>query len=254
MRYTSAEFIAFPVALTVIGVVVFLSWLVLRNRGEFAKRIPFVIVTLALLGLEITKQVLRIAEFGPYNRYHLPFHYCSYFIIWFGIASFTWGRVRQVGIIASFVTVFLFMIGFFLEPREIIGDASANMLSNYYAFHSFLFHFLVIQFFALIIAFDLFRPNHKLFAVALGLHIGVLALSLLMAHLFDANFASMLHGQGSLGLIQEAWGRVWLTILMFVVVMLADSLVYFGVGVPYYHVRQRLSNRSESVRPVQMSD
>ena len=111
MNYTKAELVVLSVSLLVIiGISVALRC-VLKNKSEKAKQIPFFVITIILLVLEVIKQVLAMQ--GGYSIGALPMHFCSTYFVWFSLANFTKGKLRTAMQTVAFVATIYFVLLFF---------------------------------------------------------------------------------------------------------------------------------------------
>ncbi|MCL2846145.1 MAG: NUDIX domain-containing protein [Firmicutes bacterium] len=228
MEHTRDDLIVFGVATGIIIALAFIMGLALRRRGATAKNVPLIIITLTLIALEIVKQFRAITADGDYNNFNLPFHFSSYFILFFALASFTRGRLRQFGLILSFVSSFVFIISFYLFPHAILGaTATIYMFENWNAMHSILYHFLIVAFFAFMVALRLFRPNIRLFLLGLVLYTLLGLLSWGMAYVFDTNFANMQTAFSALYNTQQDLGEIWWPIALIVAILLVNTVTYF---------------------------
>lgn len=237
--WTTADAIAIPISVAICVALGVLAYFLLRNRPRVYKQIPLMLTVGVMIVLEIIKITRHLVIADEFNSRYLPFHMSSYFMVWFSLAAFGWGRVRQVGMTASFITSFGFLFGFFYQPSWIIGGASANLFNNWGAFHSFVYHLMFIQFLIFIIALDLFRPKIKYFLFVLPLIFGLLSISLVMAHVLQVNYFNLLYGTGPFAYISENWGQWVLVVILFALSLAAGCLAFFAFGIPYELVRQR---------------
>lgn len=65
----------------------------LGGKPEQIRMIPFQIIAVLLVALEVGKQGLSLAR--GYDLYHLPFHFCSLFIFALPAMAFYRGEKRQ---------------------------------------------------------------------------------------------------------------------------------------------------------------
>lgn len=133
---------------------------ILIKKEEKVRLIPLKIIAILLIVLEIGKQITSISQ--GYNLYHLPFHFCSLFILFIPLAAFYSGKWRKS--IFSFTTVisstlFAFML---VCPSNAYSDECfSGFFSDFLDFHTIVFHSLVVFEFLLIVALDLYQPNTK---------------------------------------------------------------------------------------------
>ena len=75
-KWSSSDKIAIPIMLGCIILVSVALFFILRNKNEKIKRIPFKIISLSLIILEVVKQIYFISK-GTYTANHIPAHFCS---------------------------------------------------------------------------------------------------------------------------------------------------------------------------------
>lgn len=145
-------------AMAVMAAVSVLLGRLLKNRSHEARLIPIQIITVILLLLEVGKQVLSFRE--GYDLYHIPLHFCSLFIFVMPAMAFYKGKhghaVRTVamGLCAS---VFLMMA---VYPSLIYSDQNVReFFTDFFSFHTVLFHNLVVLLFMLMLSLRLYEPE-----------------------------------------------------------------------------------------------
>ena len=100
--------------------------ILLKNKPDKVRMIPFHVISAVLLGLEVMKQAVSV--YRGYDLYHLPFHFCSLFIFVMPLMSLYQGKHRQaIRAIAAALcsSVFLMMA---IYPSLIY---SASDIENY---------------------------------------------------------------------------------------------------------------------------
>ena len=238
--YSEMDLIVFPITLASMLALSFLVWLFLRKRSYCVKRVPFILLFAIIIILEVIKQYREITNPEGYNLFSLPFHISSYYMLWMGLASLCKGKIRDIGMIASFILGFVMMCALLIEPHGIFAySTTANLFTSFNAFHTFFYNFLIVQFFFFIIALDTFHPRFKAviyFTIAFVLLLG---LSLTMALLLDTNFANMLRGVGTVGDIEQTIGIYWLRASFFALAVFAPTILYFLLALPYDYIRNR---------------
>lgn len=190
MNYTKDEILVLAVALAVmiLTAVLFRFWL--KNKSEKVRQIPFLIITILIVVLEVVKQIRTIIT--GYDMWTFPMHFCSTYFIWFSLANFTKGKfssaMKTVAIVASFYLVALF----YINPVSIIGDACKNIFYSFNTFHTFLFHHLVIFYFILSIALKQvkFEKSHVYYWLVSMLIYYCTAN--IFAHVFQVNYMNIL--------------------------------------------------------------
>lgn len=189
-NYGKAELIVLPSMLVGIVIVAIVLGLLLKNKSEKVKNIPFILITVSLIVMEIIKQVKRF-EAG-YDYWSIPLHYCSMFMLWFSLATFGKGKVKRFGRSISFSSLILFWVAFYVSPISIIGHSSANVFGSFSNFHTFAYHHLMTLFGLLLITLKLNKPSFKhnwFIGIAYTIFFAV---SVVASVKLDTNFTSLL--------------------------------------------------------------
>lgn len=155
------------------------------------RMIPFQVLTVVLLLIEVGKQVLSLK--GGYDLYHLPFHFCSLFIFVLPVASFYNGKHRdKVWNVCSAIcaSVFLLMM---IYPALIYSSGNIKeYFSNFFSFHTVTFHNIVIFEFFLIIALKLHKTEFKKGLVPVIIFMTVFSVvAAVMSQILKTNYANM---------------------------------------------------------------
>jgi hypothetical protein len=133
----------------------FLSSKPLRTR-----MIPFQVLSLILVLLEIGKQTLSFRR--GYDLYHIPLHFCSLFIFMLPLASFYRGKYQQkvqaitCGLCASVTALMLIYPNLIYSAGNVQG-----FFTDFFDFHTVAFHNLVVLAFLLIVGLNLYAPGQK---------------------------------------------------------------------------------------------
>lgn len=162
----------------------------LGGKPEQIRMIPFQIIAVLLVALEVGKQGLSLAR--GYDLYHLPFHFCSLFIFALPAMAFYRGEKRQTvrGIAAALcAALFLLML---IYPNLIYsGGNIREFFTDYFSFHTVAFHNLVMLAFVLMVALRIHIPAPKGEAKAVVLSTVVFCVvSATMAQLLKTNYAN----------------------------------------------------------------
>lgn len=147
-------------ALAVMILITVVLRVAIGGKSLKVRMIPFQILACIILVLEIGKQAVSLSQ--GYDLYHLPFHFCSLFIFMLPIMAFYKGKhmqkVRAVTA-ALCAAVFLMML---IYPNLIYSAWDiTHFFSDYMAFHTVLFHNIVMLAFVLIVALELHTPVQK---------------------------------------------------------------------------------------------
>jgi hypothetical protein len=130
------------------------------GKSQKVRMLPLQILACIILIFEIGKQAVSFSR--GYDLYHLPFHFCSLFIFALPVMAFYRGKhtekVRAVTA-ALCAAVFLMML---IYPNLIYSAWDVtHFFSDYMAFHTVLFHNIVMFAFVLIVALGLHTPGQK---------------------------------------------------------------------------------------------
>lgn len=144
---------------TVVMVVVALILRKLLGGREWKIRmIPFQVLAVIMVLLEIGKQVISVIN--GYDLYHLLFHFCSLVVIMIPVMAFYRGKHQQKvnAITASLLaSVVLLML---IYPALIYSEGNIQAyFGDFFSFHTVTFHNLALLAFFLVIALDLYTPT-----------------------------------------------------------------------------------------------
>ena len=162
--------------------------LTIGKKDRKIRMIPFQILSCLLVVLEIGKQALSI--YRGYDLYDLPFHFCSIQIFMPAIMSFYRGKYEKtVGCITTATLAAIFLLTA-VYPNLIYSDQAVHeFTTNFFSFHTVVFHNVVMFMFVLIPALNLHEPDPKGEPKKILLFILVFCvISASMAHLLQTNF------------------------------------------------------------------
>ncbi len=157
-NYSISQRTIMPIALLVMILISIGLRFLLKNKSDNVKNIPLTVIAFMLLGLEIGKQVYYIF-FVEYITYALPFHFCT-LVIFVIIFTQIFGKKLNAffkPIAFSFSGLVTFML--YIAPTSLIGNSLDNLFLNYYTFHTFAFHHLVVLYFILTICLGTYSPK-----------------------------------------------------------------------------------------------
>lgn len=189
--YSKYDLIYLPIAFVVMLIITTASYFLLRRRGENIKRIPFIIIAALMLSLEVYKQIENF-KLESLNLYWLPLHYCSLFFLFIPLAEFTRGRFREYFKAVSFSAALTVSIFFYIAPQCILGRSTELMIGEFYHFHSFLFHNLIILYVMLSIALGSYRYRRGDFLRVFLLFFGYCIIAIPMSHILNTNYCNFL--------------------------------------------------------------
>ena len=133
-------------------------WLI--NKDKKIKMIPVHIITILLIGLEITKQIKSIIN--GYKLNDLPLYYCSLFLYIYLALSLYKGKHRD-SITIQAVVAGLTLLGVMVIMPSIVYSEGAikNMFHDFDDFHTVAYHNIVLLGTFIIISLKLFNFNFK---------------------------------------------------------------------------------------------
>ncbi len=222
--WTEFDGIVLPIALLV---VIFLSvgtFLLTRNKSECIKRIPLIVISSIMLGLEVVKQIINIVD--GYSFWSIPLHFCSLFLYFFPLASFFTGKIAKFGRAMSFIIATLFALLFYINPDSIIGSSCENIFASFSSFHTFTYHHLILLFYLIMLLEKLYIPSKSDFLYAFLGITGYAVIAIPMAHMLDTNFCNIL--SNNIAFIEEIRlqvGQVAYTTLFYLTGVVGAELI-----------------------------
>lgn len=166
----------------------------LKDKEDKIKNLPFQIITVFILIIEIIKQILSFDN-GVYDTYALPFHYCSLFLYLLPLHSFYKGKYKELVERAMFIcgTSLLFMM--LVVPTVIYGESAiSEFMKNYSATHTVVFHNVVSFYVMLMIAFKTHTFNLKKDAIVSAIFLSIyFVIATILSYSFDVNFHNIKH-------------------------------------------------------------
>lgn len=227
ITYTKSEAIVLPIMLFAILTISALLGYFLRNKSEKIRGIPLIVIAAVLLALELTKQ-LRAIITNTYTGWTIPLHFCSFFMVWFPLAQFTTGKVKQVGMACSFATSAMMTCLFYIGPRGIINDSCSNVFASFSSFHTFTFHHLVILYLFCFLSLRVYKPQKSDFLWASILFSCWAILTGTMAHVLNVNFTNALYSNiPFMESFRVTCGQIPYTIMMYTLGLGALNLILF---------------------------
>ena len=191
-EWTYADKRVLPIALLLVIDLTLAIYLIFRKKSDKIKNIPLIVITAIMLIMEVAKQSISIKQ--GYNLWHVPLHFCSLFIYWFPLMAFLKdGKVKRFGTTMSFASAMSVFLCFYLSPGGILGtNNTANIFTNFFAFHTFVYHHLIFLYLFVGLSLNMFKLNKYCFAhVVIGISLyGVVALS--FAYILNTNYCNLL--------------------------------------------------------------
>lgn len=160
----------------------------LGNKPHHIRMIPFKIITVILLLLEVGKQVVSFSR--GYDLYVIPLHFCSLVLFTMPAMAFYNGKYAPtVRAITAAVCAAIFLLTAIYPQLIYDGSCVDRYFTDFMDFHTVTFHNLVMFAFLLIPALDLHDAPSKKDPKAVALFIlGYCAISAPIAQILKVNF------------------------------------------------------------------
>lgn len=228
MGYTKAERIVLPIAFLIMLLISLLLRLLLLDKSDKIKRIPFLVVTSVMVVGELVKQI-RGMIIG-YDLWWIPLHFCSTFFVWFSLAEFTSGEFARRMKSVAFLTTLCLFVAMYISPRAILGSACENIFSSFSSAHSFFFHQLAI--FYLLLSLALNRVNIRridayYWITCMSVYFTV---AVIFAYALNTNYFSLLYFPLRwLDAFRIAYGQIPYNLMQACVLIFAPTSIVFLV-------------------------
>ena len=165
----------------------------LINKSYEVRMIPVKIIAVIILVIEIVKQIVSASR--GYNLYHLPLHFCSIFVYFLPIMAFYRGKGEKYLRSTTCAAMLALFIGMLIIPGVIYSpNRISTFFTDYLAFHTVVFHNIVILAFFLTLALELHKPRgdrREMLFVAIFGSVFV-AIAATASHLLQTNFSNFL--------------------------------------------------------------
>lgn len=226
-------------AVFVVVAIFFGKWL--RKQSEKVRFLPFQIIAVVLLVLEVAKQICS-ASGGEYDMYSLPFHYCSLFLYLLPVHAFYKGKGAQTLRAVTFAccaSLFLFML---VMPTVVYSDEKIQTFgTSFMSFHTVVFHHLVCFYFLLMLTAKTYdvQPKRDLKAMSLFFG-GYVTVAAILAYTLKVNFHNLY--RCNLAPVEEirvamvenmgwAGSLIWVLIIFVLTILFAFLAYYATVGI-----------------------
>ena len=215
-----------------------------------AQSIPFMVITLALIAGEVVKQIISYKQEGGYDFWHLPLHFCSTYFLWFALAEFSFGRMRQTMQNIAFVATLYLCFGFYIFPTGVLGESCEHVFESYFTAHTFFYHHLVILYMMLSIAFKRFAPKAIDALVWVVCFSAYFAVAAVCAYRFEQNFFNILNSE-SLSIFEPIRLHVGQVIynagLAFVLLFFGSTILLVSSWIRKRHLQEEEASVEELV-------
>lgn len=188
LNWSKNQVTVLPITLTFILIITFLSYIYFNKSKH--KETPLKTITLIIVILEIMKQVINIST--EFSAYALPFHYCSLFVFFFPLAQFSSEKIKRIFNPVAFACSLTVSIGMYLTPSSIISNSCDNIFADFFTFHTFIFHHLVVLYTTISIALYTYVPKKNDYLLA-GSTIACYGLfGIAFSYLLNTNYCNFL--------------------------------------------------------------
>jgi len=222
-----------PSVIVMIGLALLLRYF-LKDKDEKFKLIPLQIIGIALVILEILKQIYSVII--GYDLYHIPLHFCSLFVYLIPLFAFYNGKYKVY--IRSFTTICgsMLMVFMIVYPELIYsGSDIVNFFKDFLSFHTVTIHNLILFAFFIILSLGLvdfkWRRDVLIGLVGYGIY-SVIAGT--MAQILKTNYNNFYRCSISIFRVVQDWliaGLGWFGQLIYVV---AYSCLIIGFSYACY--------------------
>ncbi len=178
-------------AVAVYFVIGFLLRLWIGKKPLSIRMIPFQVLAVVIVFLEIGKQVISFSR--GYDLYHIPLHFCSLFIFMLPAMAFYRGKNANTvaGVTSALCTAVFALMMIYPNLIYSAGNIENFFGDNFMDFHTVAFHNIVVLEFVLVVMLNLHTPALKGESKVVVLFIvGFCVVSASMAQILETNFAN----------------------------------------------------------------
>lgn len=160
----------------------------LGKKSEKIRFIPFQICAVILFILEVIKQIMSFSR--GYDLYHIPLHFCSLFVFVLPAMAFYHGKYKdRVRAVATTVSASLFLFMAIYPDLIYSANAIKGTFTDFFDFHTVVFHTLATFSFVLIVCLDLHTINVKKDVLSVLIFIaGYCLIASIMAQVLKTNY------------------------------------------------------------------
>ncbi|MBO4726430.1 MAG: YwaF family protein [Clostridia bacterium] len=225
MGYTQAEFFTMFFALFVILILGVIFKFTLRKAPLSVRQMPINVLGAIILILELVKQGYHLIA-GDWGTWYIPLHFCSFFLVWYAVALFTHGKIRQLMYFCSIVGGFLVSVLMFIAPRMILHDAAHDVWGSFNHFHTFFYHMGVIAYWVWLLMLDVFKPERSQIRSAVMIYTGFYFVVITGAFIFQENYTNVLRSDiGLLESLRMSAGQFTYDILLLAIGVAAIAII-----------------------------
>ena len=243
MGYTQTEFVTMFLALLVILTTGVILRFTLRKAPLAVRQIPLSVLGATILILEIIKQTYHLIV-GDWCAWFIPLHFCSFFLVWYTVALFTRGKLRQLMYFCSITGGFMVTVLLFLAPRMILHEAAGSIWDTFDHFHTFFYHMGVVAYWVWMLMLNVYCPERQHIRKTVITYTIFYFVILVGAFIFQQNYTNALYSDIAildnfrLTAGQFSYDAVLISIGV-VSIALVSSATYFVLSKLYQHYMQK---------------
>lgn len=223
--WSTKEKIILPIMLVAILIFAIVICMFTKNKSEKVKRIPLLIITIIILGLEIAKQIYYICI--GYDTWALPLHFCSLFMFFYVFSNFAKGKLQRFGDIMTLSCSLVVIALFYINPSNIIGESCENVFASFSSFHTFIYHHLMFLYYFIFLGSNLIVSKFSdLLYIVIGIS-SYAVIAITFAYLLNTNFCSVLYNSfAPFEAIRTSCGDAVYLMFLFTLGILGTSTIY----------------------------
>ena len=141
-KWSDSDKIVIPVTVLIICIIAVGLYFLTRHRSKWVKKIPLQIISVALIGLEIAKQIY-FHNNPEFTYYVLPLHFCSMILILMPLSQLFGEKVGGVFRPMAFIYSILVFILVLANPHALIGDSTSDIFGSFHNIHTYFFGYCV---------------------------------------------------------------------------------------------------------------
>lgn len=243
MGYTQAEFFTIFLTLFIVLILGVIFRFTLRKATYAVRQIPVNTLGAIILILEVIKQGYHLIV-GDWGTWYIPLHFCSFFLIWYAVALFTSGKIRQLMYFCSISGGFLVSVLLFIAPRMILHDAAHDVWGSFNHFHTFFYHMGVVAYWIWMLMLNIYKPERSHIRSTIIIYTSFYFVVIAGAFLFQENFTNVLRSDiGVLEHLRQSAGQFTYDITLLGIgvaaIAIISSITYFAMNKLYQHYLQK---------------
>lgn len=211
----------------------FLIGHLLKGKSELVRTIPLQLIAMALILMELIKQVKALPDYANGNLYALPFHYCSLFLYILPLHSFCRVKPRPIiDALTVMLTASLFVNMFIMPANIYSADNIKNMFREYGSFHTVVFHNLVCLYGMLTISLKAYKMKlGRDILISLAFLSAYVVIATILSFSLDTNFHNLKEcnipfiGEFIVGLKTKLGGFGWIIQVIYDTLLFIATLI-----------------------------